>query len=55
MIRPLAIPATLAIAATLTACGAKTDVVTSPTQRPVRVVLDYLPNADHVGLYSAQA
>jgi putative hydroxymethylpyrimidine transport system substrate-binding protein len=55
MIRPLSIAATLAAAATLTACGAKTDVVTSPTQQPVRVVLDYLPNANHVGIYSAQA
>ena len=55
MIRQLSIAAGLLAAATLTACGAKKDVVTSPSQRVVRVVLDYLPSADHVGLYSAQA
>ena len=55
MIRQLSIAAGLLAAATLTACGAKKDVVTSPSQRVVRVVLDSLPNADHVGLYSAQA
>ena len=55
MIRQLSIAAGLLAAATLTACGAKKDVVTSPSQHVVRVVLDYLPSADHVGLYSAQA
>ena len=55
MIRSLSIAAALLAAATLTACGAKKDVVTSPSQHVVRVVLDYLPNADHVGLYTAQA
>ena len=55
MIRQLSIAAGLLAAATLTACGAKKDVVTSPSQRVVRVVLDSLPNADHVGIYSAQA
>ena len=55
MIRSLSIAAALLAAATLTACGAKQDVVTSPSQHVVRVVLDYLPNADHVGLYTAQA
>jgi len=55
MIRQLSIAAGLLAAATLTACGAKKDVVTSPSQHVVRVVLDYLPNADHVGLYTAQA
>ena len=55
MIRQLSIAAGLLAAATLTACGAKKDVVTSPSQRVVRVVLDSLPNADHVGPYSAQA
>jgi len=55
MIRSLSIAAALLAAATLTACGAKKDVVTSPSQHVVRVVLDYLPNTDHVGLYTAQA
>ncbi len=54
MIRPLSIAATVAAIA-LTACGAKKDVVTTPTQHPVRVVLDRPANADHVGFYMAQA
>lgn len=54
MIKPLAIAAVTAAAA-LTACGAKQDVVTSPTQRTVRIVLDHPANADHVGLYTAQS
>ena len=55
MIRPLSIAAAVVATTTLTACGAKKDVVTSPSQHVVRVVLDQLPNADHVGLYTAQA
>lgn len=55
MIRALAITALIAAAPALIACGSKQDVVTGPTQRTVRVVLDYPANADHVGLYMAQA
>ena len=55
MTKLLAIAAAIAAAATMTACGAKQDVVTTPSPHTVRVVLDYLPNANHVGLYTAQA
>ena len=54
MIRALAIAPTIAAAAALTACGAKQDVVTTPTQRTVSVILDQSANANHVGLYTAQ-
>ncbi len=54
MIRPLAITTVIFAAATLSACGAKQDVVTSPTPRSVRVILDQPANADHIGLYMAE-
>jgi putative hydroxymethylpyrimidine transport system substrate-binding protein len=45
----------LAVAFTLTACGEKKDKLTpaSSTSQPVSVMLDWFPNADHVGLYQA--
>jgi putative hydroxymethylpyrimidine transport system substrate-binding protein len=54
--RLLAALAALALTAGLTACGSKDDDATGsvPTQR-VSLVLDYLPNPDHVGIYAAQA
>ncbi len=55
MIRLLAIAAVLALSASLAACGSKQDVVTGPGSHTVNLVLDYLPNADHVGIYTAQA
>jgi putative hydroxymethylpyrimidine transport system substrate-binding protein len=47
----------LVAALALAACGEKTDAV-SPTASPsqsVSVMLDWVPNADHVGLYEALA
>jgi putative hydroxymethylpyrimidine transport system substrate-binding protein len=44
-------------ALTLTACGEKKDTLT-PTAaqtQPLNLMLDWLPNADHVGLYAALA
>src|SRR3954471_12712986 len=43
----------LAVLVAAAGCGSKSDV-TSPggTQR-VRLVLDYVPNADHAGIYAA--
>ena len=41
----------------LTACGEKKDTLT-PTAaqtQPLNLMLDWLPNADHVGLYAALA
>ncbi len=41
----------------LAACGAKTDTLspTSARSRPLSLMLDWLPNADHVGLYQVLA
>jgi putative hydroxymethylpyrimidine transport system substrate-binding protein len=49
--------AALAAALGLTACGEKTDVLTGPaaSRLPFTLMLDYTPNADHVGLYEALA
>jgi putative hydroxymethylpyrimidine transport system substrate-binding protein len=49
----------LACAALLAACGEKSEPgeagqAAGPTQR-LRLMLDYLPNADHAGIYAAQA
>jgi putative hydroxymethylpyrimidine transport system substrate-binding protein len=38
---------------TLSACGAKQDVISAPGVKPFTVVLDFFPNADHAALYSA--
>jgi putative hydroxymethylpyrimidine transport system substrate-binding protein len=48
--------AAAALVLALSACGEKTDQ-TSPSgaKRPLTVMLDYLPNADHVGLYQGLA
>jgi putative hydroxymethylpyrimidine transport system substrate-binding protein len=39
----------------LAACGSKHDRTAPVGAQPLDIVLDYLPNADHVGLYAAQA
>ncbi|HEY4278383.1 MAG TPA: ABC transporter substrate-binding protein [Conexibacter sp.] len=56
MKRVFAVVAALAAVIGLTACGEKTEQTTSsvPT-RTITLMLDYLPNADHVGLYEAIA
>src|SRR5690349_8777584 len=43
-----------ALSLVLTACGEKKDDTAAPAQRDVRLVLDYLPNADHAGIFLAQ-
>lgn len=57
-LRRLALVALLALvtATALSACGAKQDTTTTggALQR-VDLMLDYLPNADHVAIYAAQA
>ncbi len=55
--RPLAIllaVALLAGALALSACSSKDDTAGTPRTQPLTLVLDYLPNADHVGIYMAQ-
>jgi putative hydroxymethylpyrimidine transport system substrate-binding protein len=57
MRRTLAAAGLLFAALALSACGAKTDQVNPIASRaqPISLELDWLPNADHVGLYEAQA
>ena len=49
--------AVLAVAAALavTACGKREDTGGTPQPRQLTLILDYLPNPDHVGIYMAQA
>lgn len=51
MKRLLALLALLPVLLLLTACGSKQDAVSGPAQK-LSVMLDFFPNADHVGLYS---
>jgi putative hydroxymethylpyrimidine transport system substrate-binding protein len=44
----------VASALTLAACGEKTENTGAPRPEPVRLMLDFFPNADHAGLYAAQ-
>jgi putative hydroxymethylpyrimidine transport system substrate-binding protein len=54
--RPLALIALLLAALVVAGCGEKPEPGTAGVhQDPLRVMLDYLPNADHAGLYAAQA
>ena len=55
MSRLAALLAAAVLAAVLAACGEKEDRTGPGEARPVKVVLDYFPNADHVGLYQALA
>ena len=43
----------LGAALALTACGAKQDVVGPTAQRPLTLMLDFFPNADHAPIYAA--
>jgi putative hydroxymethylpyrimidine transport system substrate-binding protein len=56
MTRRRAVPAlvaTLLAALALSACGEKQDQTSPSAQRSLTLMLDYLPNPDHVGLYDA--
>jgi putative hydroxymethylpyrimidine transport system substrate-binding protein len=46
--------AALAVAVVAAGCGEKKENATPPGAQRLTVVLDYLPNPDHVGLYAAQ-
>lgn len=43
----------LSLAAPLSSCGQKSDVITPAHTKPFTVMLDFFPNADHAALYSA--
>ncbi|MDQ6747446.1 MAG: ABC transporter substrate-binding protein [Candidatus Dormibacteraeota bacterium] len=47
----------LALSLSLTACGEKKDVIASPPgpRQPFTLMLDWVPNADHVGIYEGLA
>ena len=45
----------LAACLAVTACGTRSEPTAAPRTQPLRLVLDYLPNADHAGIYTAQA
>ncbi len=45
----------IALALSLSACGAKQDVISAASTKPFKVMLDWFPNADHAVLYSAIA
>jgi putative hydroxymethylpyrimidine transport system substrate-binding protein len=44
----------LACAVAVAACGERKESTSAPKQEPVRLSLDWLPNADHAGIYAAQ-
>ena len=44
-----------AAAAVLAGCGEKKETTTPASAEPLTVMLDFFPNADHAGLYAAQA
>ncbi len=51
----LALLTTLALALTVTACGEKEDTLGPEGSSKLTLMLDYFPNADHAGIYAAQA
>ena len=53
--RPAAAILLLAVALLLAACGEKQENTAAPRPEPLRLVLDFSPNADHAGIYAAQA
>jgi putative hydroxymethylpyrimidine transport system substrate-binding protein len=57
MKRVASLLAAVAVTLGLAACGEKHDILTTPSgaAQSLSLMLDYLPNADHVGLYEALA
>jgi putative hydroxymethylpyrimidine transport system substrate-binding protein len=51
----LAVVLLAAVAVPAAGCGEKKDTTTPPGVRPFDLVLDFFPNADHVGVYAAIA
>ena len=47
--------ALLFLAALIAGCGEKEDVLEPSGSKQVELMLDYFPNADHAGIYAAQA
>jgi len=55
MIRRLAPLALALLVFTAAGCGEKKDVLQPQGSKQVELLLDYFPNADHAGIYAAQA
>jgi putative hydroxymethylpyrimidine transport system substrate-binding protein len=57
MKRAVMLIATAAMVLGLAACGEKHETLSAPagSDQPVNLMLDYFPNADHVGIYEALA
>jgi putative hydroxymethylpyrimidine transport system substrate-binding protein len=54
--RPLALLCAVALAVlAATGCGEKEDVLEPGGSKRIELMLDYFPNADHAGIYAAQA
>ena len=54
-LRRLAIlPLLLALAAVAAGCGERVEPTNRPQPESLRLMLDYLPNADHAGIYAAR-
>jgi putative hydroxymethylpyrimidine transport system substrate-binding protein len=53
--RPALLPLALAAALLLAACGEKEEPTGAPKRERLTLMLDYFPNADHAGIYAAQA
>ncbi len=51
----LALLAVLALALLAAGCGEKEDVLEPGEPQPLSLMLDYFPNADHAGIYAAEA
>lgn len=51
--RRRALLAVVAIALTSSACGTKSDTLTAGSAKPLTLMLDFFPNADHAAVYSA--
>jgi putative hydroxymethylpyrimidine transport system substrate-binding protein len=49
------LPVLLLVCALLVGCGEKEDVLEPRGSKQVELMLDYFPNADHAGIYAAQA
>ena len=53
--RTLACLAALAVALSAAGCGEKEDALGPSGSKSLELMLDYFPNADHAGIYAAQA
>ncbi len=51
----LLVPTVAVILLALAGCGEKQDRITPERTEPLRLVLDYFPNADHAGIYAGIA